>query len=87
MKQTYLCIDDPGHGWMKVTMDEIRRLGIEDKITSYSYRNGDDVYLEEDVDMSTFLDAKRALGEAFVFTSRHEENTPIRGYPAYCANP
>lgn len=59
---TYNFYSDPGHGWLHVKYDELVELGITDKISSYSYRRGNDVYLEEDCDMSTFIDALEAKG-------------------------
>lgn len=51
---------DPGHGWLAVSMDLIFALGIERDITPFSYRNGETAYLEEDSDMSTFINALRS---------------------------
>jgi len=57
----YTYYQDPGHGWLKVTISEIERLMIE--VSSYSYVRGDHAFLEEDCDMSKFLAAKAELGE------------------------
>jgi hypothetical protein len=46
---------DPGHGWLEVPMEELRDLGIADKISHYSYRDGDTAYLEEDCDTAVFV--------------------------------
>lgn len=56
----YNYFQDPGHGWVRVKMNELIELGIADKISSYSYvsASGKSVYLEEDLDLSTFLSAK-----------------------------
>ena len=48
---------DAGHGWLEVTMMDLDKLRIKDKISSYSYMDGYKVYLEEDCDLSRFLDA------------------------------
>ena len=48
---------DPSHGWLKVPKHVLRKLGIEDKITSYSYMKGEYAYLEEDQDLGTFSKA------------------------------
>lgn len=48
---------DAGHGWLEVEVEEIRKLGLTDKISSYSYVNGYKMYLEEDCDMATFIKA------------------------------
>lgn len=50
---------DAGHGWLEVEIKEIQELGIENKISVYSYRNGDKAYLEEDCDISVFIKAKK----------------------------
>lgn len=57
----YNYFQDAGHGWVRVKMSELVELGIADKISSYSYvsASGKSVYLEEDLDLSTFLSAKR----------------------------
>ncbi len=49
---------DPGHGWLEVPMAEIVSLGIDEKISRYSYRDGDRAYLEEDCDLTMFAAAK-----------------------------
>jgi hypothetical protein len=56
----YLLISDPGHGWLRVPTLEVIRLGIADKISSYSYIDWDgrSVYLEEDSDLAIFARAK-----------------------------
>lgn len=74
---------DPGHGWLEVKKSELVRLGIADKITSYSYMRGDKVYLEEDCDYSTFLRAKEAAGEKVAYVENYQEYSPIRGYDYY----
>jgi hypothetical protein len=48
---------DSQHGWLRVKRCEIDGLGIADQITRYSYQKGDWVYLEEDLDVSTFIKA------------------------------
>ena len=80
---TYQFISDPGHGWLRVKLSELKRLGITDKITSYSYISGDHAWLEEDGDYSTFCAAKRAHGEPFTVSERHVNYTTIRDLPCY----
>lgn len=65
MEREYIFHSDPGHGWLEVSYTELHRLGITDKITSYSYRLYDFVFLEEDCDYATFAEAKKAAGEPF----------------------
>jgi hypothetical protein len=77
-------VSDPGHGWLEVPMATLRYLGIESKITIYSYRKEDMVYLEEDCDAPTFIDAYRnRYGARPAWKEIFEENTPIRSYPRY----
>lgn len=51
---------DPGHGWLEVPVAELAALGIADKVSAYSYvsRDGKTAYLEEDCDVTLFVDAK-----------------------------
>ena len=54
----YKFYDSPSHGWLRVPRQELISLGIAEKITAFSYQQDDDVYLEEDYDMSQFIYAK-----------------------------
>jgi len=47
--------DDPGHGWLKVSLKDVEALGIAEKITGCSLQRGKFVYLEEDCDCTTFF--------------------------------
>jgi len=39
IKETkYDIYSDPAHAWMKVELSELKRLGIADKVTPYSYQ-------------------------------------------------
>ena len=53
---------DPSHGWLEVKRSDLIALGIEDDISGFSYQKGSKVYLEEDCDMSRFIDAATAAG-------------------------
>ena len=57
----YEFIEDPGHAWLKVPIAEIIHLKIAEKISTYSYRDADHAYLEEDVDLGIFLHARIGL--------------------------
>ena len=48
---------DGGHGWLCVKRSELEDLGIADRITSFSYQRNQSVYLEEDLDYTTYHDA------------------------------
>lgn len=55
MMKQYIKFNDPAHGWLRVTRLELYRLGILDKVSSYSYERNGWVYLEEDGDLNTFI--------------------------------
>jgi hypothetical protein len=59
-----VAVNDPGHGWLKVPMWELKALGIMDKITPYSFISdaGKLAYLEEDCDATTYLKARKEQG-------------------------
>ena len=78
---------DPGHGWLKCKRKLLVDLGIADKISYFSYQRNDDVFLEEDCDVSVFMDAMRARGVEVKF--RHyssNKSSRIRNYRAYTNN-
>lgn len=49
--------NDPSHGWLKVEFNDLKVLGILGAITGFSYRRGSEVYLEEDLDAQTYINA------------------------------
>jgi hypothetical protein len=79
----YIFHSDPGHGWLAVKYTELESLGILNKISGYSYVKGGTVYLEEDCDLSAFVTAKEAKGEAVTYRESYQEHTPIRGYDRF----
>lgn len=82
--KTYIYHTDPGHGWFAVKRSELVNLNIADKITPYSYSKGQTVYLEEDLDLSTFFEAyEQQFGHKPQYRSSYRENTPIRNYAHY----
>ena len=80
---------DPGHGWMKVKREELKELGVENKITGYSYERGEFVYLEEDGDASIFIDALEGKSGENFEENKHlrqhisDKNSKIRDYSPY----
>jgi hypothetical protein len=76
--ETFTHYTDPSHGWVEVPRSLLHELGIADKITSYSYQRGEDVFLEEDCDLSTFDRAMEKAGRPFelveVYEPRHRES-------------
>ena len=96
MKQSqYRFIEDPGHGWIEVSMLELKNLGISDKISGYSYMSRDRfwAYLEEDCDLSLWATAKgfpypvkREEWSKFWeqnIKKEYQENTFVRNLPGY----
>jgi hypothetical protein len=81
MKLRY--ISDPGHGWLEVPRAMLTALDIQDRITPYSYLRGALAYLEEDLDMSTFLQAARSVGLELEIVEVYQEHTHIRNYQHY----
>lgn len=82
MKLNYF--QDPGHGWIGVKRSLVQELGIEDKISSFSYQRGQSVYLEEDCDASLLIEALKAKGIEFELVSKHtDKRHPIRSYESF----
>lgn len=83
--KTYDFYADPGHGWARVPVQELRDLGILADITAFSYIRGDWAYLEEDCDFGRFIAAMREQKEVKVKTRYHHSNkrSKIRGYQWY----
>lgn len=58
---TYQFISDPGHGWLQITINDlVEALKAGQGFSSFSYANPKTgmVYLEEDLDASTYLSWK-----------------------------
>jgi len=53
---TFTFHTDPGHGWLEVPVAELFNVGLlPSDFSSYSYLQGNTVYLEEDCDASVFI--------------------------------
>lgn len=84
--KNYNVYGDPGHAWAKVKYTEIVKLGIQYKISPYSYVRGDNVYLEEDCDLSIFVEALSKIGIKPNWIEHHtNKNSKIRSYNRYIA--
>ena len=83
-KAVFKYIQDPGHGWLEVPRNLLAKLGIEYDISQFSYIDRSRAYLEEDCDMSLFLQAyKDQVGE-FELTEIHiNSDSFIRGLLRY----
>jgi hypothetical protein len=74
---------DAGHGWIKVSRADLDALDIAHKITTYSYERGPWVYLEEDCDASTYMEAAKAAGWTLNLIEHYAERSTIRNFPHY----
>ena len=74
--QCFIFHTDPGHGWLEVTTDQLKELGLKtDDFSNYSYRSGNNVYLEEDLDASKFLSAyKKKYHKYPTCSEKHTNN-------------
>jgi hypothetical protein len=76
---------DPGHAWARFPKAKLVSLGIADKISTYSYMNGSNAFLEEDCDLSTLIGALRAKGYTDIkFNESHtDRQSKIRSYNTF----
>ena len=85
MRSSFEFITDPGHGWLKVTVQDLAALKLSPTDFSvYSYRNKDALYLEEDCDAGIFANAWIAAnpGKEMKFRERvaRERQSRVRNY-------
>lgn len=76
---------DPGHGWVRFPKARLIKLGIADKISTYSYQRGDNAFLEEDCDVTVLVNALKAQGYTDIKFDGSSSNrtSKIRGYSSY----
>jgi predicted RNase H-like nuclease (RuvC/YqgF family) len=80
----YNYFQDPAHGWIEVPVDELRRLKIANKISPYSYKEGDIAYLEEDCDYSVWAAAKELANEPYELHRVHtDHDSLVRSFGSY----
>jgi len=80
----YNFFSDPGHGWLCVPTEQIRTLGLTNKISQYSYMRDNVVFLEEDCDAPLFVEAAKAAGWAMEFSEINTDNdSNIRRFKRY----
>lgn len=79
---SYIYYTDPGHGWLQVRTVQLIELGIVNDISPYSYLSvdGRHSYLEEDMDMSTFVNALDISWDDLEYTYLHKT---VRNNPSY----
>ena len=77
---------DAGHGWLAVKLTDLIDLGINKKISRYSYIKGETVYLEEDLDLSVFFKAfedKHGVKPTIKDLDHQYDRSPIRSFNNY----
>ena len=85
----YTFYSDAWHGWLKVSLKDLKELGLIDDITQYSYIKGDYAYLEEDHDANLFIKAyekktsKKVKGSDFKESIQSSGRSPIRYFRPY----
>ena len=80
----YIFFEDAGHGWLKVSKDELKDLGILEQISKYSYVFKDSVYLEEDYDMNLFVGTKqKQTGKIIKYKTVYSATSGIRNFPRF----
>lgn len=86
MEKTFTCIvySDPSHAWAKVKRQVLVNLGIDKNISPYSYQYKDNVYLEEDLDLSLLFERLLKDDVRMKFVEKHTDNpSRIRSYESY----
>lgn len=83
--KTFNVYSDPGHGWAKVPLKVIQKLGLAEKISHYSYIRKEHAYLEEDRDLELLVNAVRKHLDAQPKFIQHygDKQSKIRGYCSY----
>lgn len=70
MTAGYIHYIDPGHSWLRVPVEDLQALSIEHQISEYSPEQGGFRYLEEDCDLTLFIDAMAARDQAVEASQR-----------------
>ena len=79
----YRYIQDPGHGWIEVPLEELENIAY--KISRYSYvdTRTNKVYLEEDCDAAIFIKKLKDTDTPYTLKEVYQENTFIRNLPRF----
>lgn len=81
---TFNIYADPGHSWARVPRTLLRTLNVDEDISPFSYERGEFVYLEEDADLTKFINAYRSSGKTVNFKYFHtNKQSKIRSYDCY----
>ena len=83
--KTFTMYSDPGHGWLQVSVRDVRAAGLHARdfsVYSYAAGRGDDAtyYLEEDCDAPKFVAAWKDKVGAIRFDEKHSDKPSfVRG--------
>jgi hypothetical protein len=84
VQDSYVFHHDFSHGWLEVPAQEIKAIGVEKRITLYSYLNKDMVYLEKNIDARTFLDMRILLPNPISLQNNFMDGRCfVRNFPHY----
>jgi len=79
-------IQDPAHGWIAADIHSLRAYGLADKVSAYSYRDGDIVWLEEDCDAGLYIRALQSAGVPYRIIETHTNGDAfVRRLPRFHA--
>lgn len=83
--RTFINYSDPSHAWLRVPLKDVIKFGLTNKITSYSYINGNYAYLEEDSDAPLFLETLKFNGitDYKIVDKFTDKATFVRTYDPY----
>lgn len=76
---------DPGHAWARFPKARLAKLGIADKISTYSYERNGMAFLEEDCDLHLLVNALKGAGYVNIEFDESQTNksSKIRSYNYY----
>jgi hypothetical protein len=57
MSKKLILFEGPGHSWLRVPLEELDALGIQDKISGFSHRDAQFAFLGEGKDIQVYLEA------------------------------
>lgn len=85
-KQTLNWIEDPGHGWLIITPEDLASAGLtEDDISPHSYRSQELIALEEDCDALAYIKARygEVPYDSFDHRNTYVETGGPRTWPSF----
>ena len=75
---------DSGHGWVKISLDKLKTLGIDKDISYFSYTRKSYAYLEEDCDLAKLYKACDDRGIILKLRDHiTDRDSKIRNYQSY----